>query len=75
MGERIAVGIIQEQMLNYSERVAMEFDDFDGRRIRIEGSGDPVELPKVFVGPEQKEADALWWLCEAEDPRYATSFS
>jgi len=75
MGERIAVGIIQEQMLNYSERVVMEFDDFDGRRIRIEGSGDPVELPNVFVGPEQKEADALWWLCEAEDPRYATSFS
>ena len=71
MGERIAVGIIQEQMLNYTERVVMELDDFDGRRIRIEGSGDPVELPKVLIGSDRKEADTQWWLCEAEDPRYA----
>ena len=39
MGERIAVSILQEQMLTYREPVSMRFTSFDGDRIMIAGTG------------------------------------
>ncbi|MEW4528097.1 hypothetical protein [Maioricimonas sp. JC845] len=40
MGERVAVGLLQEQMLTYPEPVAMRLESFDGDRILIETTGD-----------------------------------
>ena len=39
MGERIAVGMLQEQMLCYREPVTMRFTSFDGDRVMIVGTG------------------------------------
>ncbi|WP_068115555.1 vanadium-dependent haloperoxidase [Tropicimonas marinistellae] len=39
MGERIAVSILQEQMLTYREPVFMRFTSFDGDRIMLAGTG------------------------------------
>ena len=39
MGERIAVSILQEQMLTYREPVTMRFTSFDGDQIMIAGTG------------------------------------
>ena len=39
MGERIAVGLLQEQMLTYREPVSMRFTSFDGDLMLITGSG------------------------------------
>ncbi|MEM7723922.1 MAG: hypothetical protein AAF376_16350 [Pseudomonadota bacterium] len=39
MGERIAVSILQEQMLTYREPVSMRFTSFDGDHIMIVGTG------------------------------------
>lgn len=39
MGERIAVSILQEQMLTYREPVSMRFTSFDGDHIMIAGTG------------------------------------
>ena len=68
MGERVAVGILQEQMLTYREPVSMRFTSFDGDRILIVGSGGSRGLDdaKVFVWPEgeSKTTDQVfkdWW--------------
>lgn len=42
MGERMAVGILQEQMLTYPEKVTMRLKTFDGERMIISGNGDGV---------------------------------
>lgn len=39
MGERMAVSILQEQMLTYREPVSMRFTSFDGDNIMIAGTG------------------------------------
>lgn len=39
MGERIAVGILQEQMTTYLEPLTMRLTSFDGDRLIIEGDG------------------------------------
>ncbi len=43
MGERMAVGILQEQMLTYPEPVTMRLTTFDGERMMICGTGDGVK--------------------------------
>lgn len=40
LGERIAAGIIEEQMYLYPERVSMSFTDFDGNDVEIKALGD-----------------------------------
>ncbi|CUH82461.1 hypothetical protein [Tropicibacter naphthalenivorans] len=56
LGERIAVGILHEQMSNYNEPVSMYLKSFDGDRITIKTDGKfDVELDV-----EGKTAD--WWL-------------
>lgn len=39
MGERVAVGLLREQMLTYPEAVSMRFISFDGLRVTIAGDG------------------------------------
>ena len=68
LGERIAVGIVQEQMTNYPDSIELRFPSFDNKTMTIEGGGckeGDLGIPKVFIGdgPDQKEADAAWWLC------------
>ena len=72
MGERIAVGILQEQMTNYPEKVTMRFHDFDGNRVMIQGRNvnDPVVMiSRAQTGPFT-EADENWWLCEPQQSRH-----
>jgi len=39
MGERVAVSMLQEQMLTYREPVTMRFTTFDGDKIMVAGTG------------------------------------
>lgn len=69
LGERIAVGIAQEQMTNYPDSFELRFPSFDGEIVTILGGGckdSDFGLPKVFIGdgPDKKEANAAWWLCD-----------
>ncbi len=69
MGERIAAGILQEQMLTYVDPVKMRFFDFDGNKVEIEGYGNQpgVANPVVRVEGEGTgcgQDRARWWLCE-----------
>lgn len=68
MGERIAVSILQEQMLTYREPVSMRFNSFDGDRVMIAGTGGTrgSNDALVFIWDENghggTEADFLnWW--------------
>ena len=50
LGERIAVGILQEQMLTYSEPVTMRLNGFDGERIVIATTGEATpEAAEVHI--------------------------
>jgi len=62
LGERIAVGILEEQMSNYPEKVDIVLWDFDGRRVQIGGDGHRGKV-SVF-GAGNTEADIKkWWSC------------
>jgi hypothetical protein len=65
LGERIAVGILQEQMLTYREPVTMRFTSFDGDRIFLSGSGGHKGLDDglIHVRDENgiKVKPEFWW--------------
>jgi hypothetical protein len=63
MGERIAVGIIQEQMLNYPEKVSMSFRSFDSDMIEIRTSGEAFasKVDIVVNGKDDAPATEEWW--------------
>ena len=61
LGERVAVGILQEQMLNYVDPVVMTLRDFDSRQIEIRGFGRMRRDPVVLV--DGVEAGVDWWFC------------
>ena len=63
LGERIAVGILQEQMLNYNEPVSMRFHSFDGDRVTVSTDGrlDARIAVEDHEGTETIET-ADWWL-------------
>ncbi|WGW02409.1 phosphatase PAP2 family protein [Tropicibacter oceani] len=68
MGERLAVSILQEQMLTYREPVSMRFTSFDGDRIMIVGTGGTRNQDDAAVlvwdadgnGGTRADLDA-WW--------------
>lgn len=69
LGERIAVGIVQEQMTNYPDAFEIRFPSFDNKIVTISGGGckkGDLGAPKVYLdhGANRKEADATWWLCD-----------
>ena len=65
MGERVAVGMLMEQLPLYGEPVSMSFTSFDGDFIEI--AGEPDSLPTLSVrnvDGERVDADD-WWLRHA----------
>lgn len=69
LGERIAVALLQEQMLTYREPVSMRFTSFDGDRVMITGTGGSRDKNDALVcvwdtaGKGGTEAAAKdWWL-------------
>ena len=71
MGERVAVGVLQEQMLTYREPLSMRFTSFDGDRILITGSGGSVE-GQTASGYDRADARVHIWPAGDDDPDWAS---
>lgn len=56
LGERVAVGILHEQMTNYNEPVSMHFHSFDGDRVTIARD----KYGKITL--DVTGGTAQWWL-------------
>ncbi|MBP0616408.1 hypothetical protein [Jiella mangrovi] len=62
LGERVAVGILEEQLLTYPEPVSMRFESFDGDRIVLEGNGDGVTIERhAYDGAHTTIDYDEWW--------------
>lgn len=64
MGERVAVGLLLEQLLTYNEHVSMRFTSFDNDKIKLstEWVGDELTGPKLEVNGSTDEDDIEnWW--------------
>lgn len=57
LGERIAVGILEEQLSLYDEPVTMRFTSFDGDDVRISSNGDLAVLQIVNDGVRSNCSD------------------
>ncbi len=66
LGERIAVGILEEQMLTYQEPVRLSLRSFDGEQITIstEGTGASGDVTTTVSGPLSR---AAWWVKDIVD--------
>ena len=68
LGERIAVGILREQLLTYPEPVTMRFNGYDGERIVISSTGGPeakdatVTIFEKKGGRWSQTETAKWWV-------------
>lgn len=62
MGERVAVGILLQQMPTYGERVYVRFNSFDGDMITI--SGEAGDCPSLLIMDKHGTpiTSASWWL-------------
>ncbi len=62
LGERVAVGILEEQLLTYPEPVSFGFESFDGDHIVISGTGDGETIDRrSYNSTHQSENYELWW--------------
>ena len=68
MGERMAVSILQEQMLTYREPVSMRFTSFDGDHVMLVGTGGSQgrnDTPVLVWDSDGKGGDrktfTSWW--------------
>ena len=62
LGERMAAGILEMQMLTYPEPVAMRFESFDGDRIVLVGTGGGETIERHTFGPAHQSAIYdEWW--------------
>lgn len=61
LGERIAVGILEEQMLTYNEPVTLSFVDFDGFGLEIAHTGSKGDTPTL-----KSNSGDDWWLRPVE---------
>jgi hypothetical protein len=62
LGERVAAGILEEQLLTYPEPVAFRFESFDGDHIVLAGTGDGETIERHAYGPTHQSASYLdWW--------------
>ncbi|MEL6782798.1 MAG: bromoperoxidase [Pseudomonadota bacterium] len=57
MGERIAVGMLQEQALTYGELVSMTLPTFDGDRLTIKGTLDRAGSPTAHIEIDGGDVD------------------
>ncbi|MCF7702227.1 hypothetical protein [Loktanella sp. M215] len=71
LGERIAVGMLQEQMLTYREPVSMRFTSFDGDRIMVAGSGGTYHGQQTG-GYDTDDARVLVWPKGDDTPPWTT---
>jgi len=62
LGERIAVGILEEQMTNYPDKVDIVLWDFDGRRVEIAGDGHVGKISAFGAGDVPVDIER-WWSC------------
>jgi hypothetical protein len=60
LGERVAVGILQEQMATYPDKVTMRLTSFDGERLIIAGDGQAGGAVHLLDNGQLRSADA-WW--------------
>ena len=68
MGERIAVGMLYEQLGTYTEAVTMRFHSFDGDRIVLSGNGQGGAELSVGGSTNPHEIEA-WWERHQGQPR------
>lgn len=62
LGERVAAGILEEQLLTYPEPVSFRFESFDGDHIVLSGTGDGETIERRAYGPaHQSESYEQWW--------------
>lgn len=65
MGERVAIGMLEEQLLAYTECVSMSLTGFDGEKITISTNGDG-RVSGVTVIIEDKDGTPVpyeeWWV-------------
>ncbi len=68
LGERIAVGLLEERMLNHQEPVSMTFNSFDGDRITVATDGGQ-KPESVIVAVENHLSDDrdTWWIRPIDD--------
>ena len=62
MGERVAVGILLQQLPTYGEAVAVRFTSFDGDHISITGEGGSCPALAVMSKEGVPASSASWWL-------------
>lgn len=64
MGERIAAGILEEQMLDYTEPLQLSFKSYDGDDITIGTNGGSTAAAVMFMvnGDDNPAARDEWWL-------------
>lgn len=68
MGERIAVGILYEQMTTYTEAVTMRFTSFDDDQLMIKGDG--LGGAQLIINGCDKIYDVeRWWTKHQGQPR------
>lgn len=69
MGERVAVSILEEQMLTYNEPVQLSFTSFDGDRIalRTDGRGTPSSVTFQLGIQSGTTVRDAWWIKDVEE--------
>ncbi|MGI9355058.1 MAG: hypothetical protein ACR2PF_07855 [Rhizobiaceae bacterium] len=64
MGERIAVGVLQEQMATYPEATSMWRSSFDNDRMIIHDDGSGAGHVELWIGSSWVDATSgydFWW--------------
>lgn len=61
MGERVAVGMLMEQMLTYPEAMSLSLTSFDGEALVISHDGNPAGTPKLSVDGNQTNPAVNAW--------------
>ena len=65
LGERIAVGILQEQYPTYGDAVESVFDSFDGDRVTLYGEAGSCPTLSVVAKDGSPVSPEAWWLRHA----------
>lgn len=62
LGERVATGILEEQLLTYPEPVAFRFESFDGDHIVLASTGNGETIERHAYSPtHQNQSYHDWW--------------
>lgn len=69
LGERVAAGILEEQLLTYPEPVSFRFESFDGDRVVLRGTGDGQTIERYVYDTTRKSEVTYqeWWKRHFED--------